>query len=448
MVVQRDRYFDLLVHRSSFGRNRRLVYTALDRHRPRRRAAGRGLRFRLVLRDAFDSGFAAVVVWRLFDLDYLVDARRGSRRGGRVLLPLSRRRYDAVSGIRGSSAGLLRPGLRHRRLVRRLPVVVLLDRDGLSLVNLGGLLDRAVLRRRIYDFHLRVGVYARLLLAALGDRNRRRRRRKLLDRKVPQICVGLLDRARLANLLRRSGLGGDLCGRQIAIGRRGRCAAQFLPDYSPCLLDFLVLDLSVRYVRRAVRILRQMPFDALAVADACRESSCSDIVLLHAQVLFLAYVLEQRLDAIVKRNVLLHRLALFDYERVKPGLPIAREALYRILHAAARLRKLRLPCHVPVVAMRHTVLAAVLDGVRTVLLVVAGLRQHPVDAHLLRFGSGPLLAWRRLIPGVLRVPSGLFERPFLVADHELRDSAPGAQVFQDELRDVAFKWRRLVEERN
>ena len=333
MVVQRDGDLDFLVYRRCVGRYRDLVYAALDRHLPRRRAARRRLRVWLVDGCSLHGRLGSVVVRLLVDLDDFVDARRGARSRKRVLLPLRGRRDDAVSGVRGSSTGLLRPGLRGRRLVGSLPVVVLLVADGLALVRLGGLLDWPG-TRSVYNFHLRVGVYARLSLAALADRLRRVAGRKLLDRQVSEIRISLLDRARLADFLLRSGLGGDLGLRQVAIGRRGRCAAQLLLDDGASLLDLLVLNLSVNDVRGAVGILLDVPLDALAVADTCGKPGRCNIILLHAQVLLLAHVLEDRLRTFVKLNVLLHRLALFDDVGEEPGLAVAREALYRVLDAA------------------------------------------------------------------------------------------------------------------
>ena len=112
-------------------------------------------------------------------------------------------------------------------------------------------------------------MYARLLLAAFRDRLRRVAGREFLDRQVPEVCVGLFDRARLADLLFRSSLGRKLGWSQVAIGSSGKCAAQLLLDYGAGLLDLFILNLSVNDVRGAVGILLDMPLYALAVADAC-----------------------------------------------------------------------------------------------------------------------------------------------------------------------------------
>ena len=170
-------------------------------------------------------------------------------------------------------------------------------------------------------------MHACLALAALGKRHRHLSGRKLLNRQVPEICVGLLDRACLADFLRHSGLGGGLGGRQVAVGRSRLCPSEPLSDDCSRLLDLLVLDLSVRDVRRAVRILRKVPLDALAVSDTCLQPCLRDVVLLDAKVLLFAHVLKDRLDALVKRDVLLNGLALLDYVGVKPGLAVSREAL-------------------------------------------------------------------------------------------------------------------------
>ena len=283
-----------------------------------------------------------MVVRCLLDLDYLVDARRGARRRGRVFLPLGGRSNDATPGVRGSAAGLLAPGLLGRGLVRRFAVVVLSDGYGLALVRLDCLFDGSVRCARLDELNRGVGVDTRLLFAALGELKRQRRRSGLLDRKVPEVGVGLLDRARLADFLLGRGLCGDFARREVAVGCRNGGAAELLFRDDARLLDLLVLDLAVRDVARAVRIFRDVPLDALAVSDAGRQSPPGDSALLDAKELLLTHVLEDCLRALVERNRLLDSFALLDDVGEKPCLAVAREALYRVLDAARRRRKGRL----------------------------------------------------------------------------------------------------------